>query len=119
MTTDVTAESADRQQHPALPGEDAALSALLQSAVAELMVVAQRTDDDPTGVIVGVTDLVTRVLDPTSGPFLSGYEVRVRLYAATVIINAAMMVGDMAALELGVEWTSAALDDPGLDDEKR
>jgi hypothetical protein len=80
-----------------MPEPADASSALLQTALAELMVVAHRTDDDPDGVITDVNDLVDRLLDPGAGPFPSGYEVRVRLYASSVIINAAMVSNDVAS----------------------
>lgn len=78
------------------------------------MEMVQRTDDDPAGVVVDVVTRASQVLDPARGPFAPGFEVRVRLFASSAIINAAMVTGSMADLELGAQWASAAIDEPGL-----
>ena len=94
---------------PDTPVPAHALPEMLRNALAEFAILARRTDEDPTGVIVDVTELVERLGEPSTE-----FAVRVRLFASSVVINAAMVCGDVAALELGSQWATAAIDHPGL-----
>jgi hypothetical protein len=85
----------------------------------QTVVLGRRVDDDPAEVIVRTVELINRTLDPSNGPFPAGYEAHLRLFASSLIINAGMVTRDAAALELGAQWASVAIDDATLDEAER
>lgn len=88
--------------------------ASLRAMLSELEEINNRIDRDPPAALAEAIAWAERVLDASQGPFEPGYEIRIRLYASTVVINAAMACSSEPDLEIGAQWASAAIEAPGF-----